>query len=160
MCDSVNDENGQLIPGAAPCLILQLLDFCLFCSYHVTSIYVFMRLDERLRLGGNKLFPQSSIKCQNQQAGGWMMIHREKKKLPSARSLWSPPCDGERNGGYFKQQARVERCPTACDSCETYRYNTSVGLEMIPMWAAAEEEEEEGRQNFKTLKVIVHDSFM
>lgn len=87
---------------------------------------------------------------------------QREKKLPSARSLWSPlrspPCDGERNGGYFKQQARVERCPTACDSSETYRYNTSVGLETIPMWAA--EEEEEGRQNFKTLKVILHDSFM
>lgn len=76
---SEGDKKRQLNPGAAPCLILQLLDFCLFCPYHVTSIYVFMRLDERLRLGGNKLFPQSSIKCQNQQAGGWMMIHRERR---------------------------------------------------------------------------------
>lgn len=89
---------------------------------------------------------QSSVKCQNQQAeGGWWFTERRRRRLLALCGLlWDLIHVTERNGGYFNQQATVERCPTACESFKTYCFYTSVGLERIPMWTEEEEEEEEG----------------
>lgn len=40
----------------------------------------------------------------------------------------------DRSGGYFNQQATVERCPTVGDSFKTYWVYTSVGMEIMPIW--------------------------